>query len=81
MARPEGQAIVGASAGSSDWPIVLSTLPRDNSRMAPEDRELELRYDDYAVSCREAGVELLTLEALQRFIEVLTHVPTAATIH
>ena len=56
-------------------------LPRDNPRMAQEDRELELRYDDYAVSCREAGVELLTLEALQRFIEVLTHVPTAATIH
>ena len=75
---------MGAHPGvrpSSVWPIAWCRLPRENPRMAQEDRELELRYDDYAASCREAGVEPLTLEALQQFIDVLTHDPTVATIH
>ena len=51
-----------------------------NPRMALEDCEFELRYDDYAQSCREAGVEPLTLEALQQLIATLTETPHA-TIH
>jgi len=70
-----------AARRSSVWPIAPSGMPRDNPRMALEDSELELRHDDYAAPCREAGVEPLTSEALQRFIDVLTHDPTVATIH
>jgi len=37
-------------------------------------------YRDYARSCRESGVEPLTLEALQRPIDALTETPQP-TIH
>ena len=40
--------------------------------MAPDDFELALLYDNYAQSCREAGVEPLTLEALQQLIAAPT---------
>jgi hypothetical protein len=43
--------------------------------MAQDDCEFELRYDDYAQSCREAGVEPLTLDALQHLIDALTETP------
>jgi hypothetical protein len=38
-----------------------------------------LLYCDYALSCREAGVEPLTFEALQQLIAALTEAPP--TIH
>ena len=43
--------------------------------MAPDDGEFELRYDDYAEVCREAGVDPLTFEALRRSIAALTEAP------
>ncbi len=70
----------GASP-SSVWPIAPRPLPTNNRRTAlEEDCELELRYHDYSEACREAGVEPLTFEALQHFIEALTETPKP-TVH
>ena len=45
------------------------------AHMTPEICEFVLLYDAYTESCREAGVEPLTLEALQQLIAVLTETP------
>ena len=39
--------------------------------------EFVLLYDDYAQTCRELGVEPLTLEALQQLIAALPETPQA----
>lgn len=40
-----------------------------------------LLYCDYALTCREAGVEPLSVDALQRLTAALTETPPLTTIH
>lgn len=51
-------------------------LLQHNRRMAPDECEFVLLYDDYSQSCREVGVEPLTLEALQQLIAAPNHATT-----